>query len=85
MAYIIDLTLVMDQLFLNVLVGKPPRLLTIEQIEGTLTDYRNFEAAKVHHAIREYANKATFPKILQADNAQEKIIELIYKHAAPQA
>jgi hypothetical protein len=82
MGYIVDLTLVMDQLFLNTLVSKPPRLLTEEQIDAALEDYKNSEAIKVHRAIREYVNEATFGEILRANNAQQKVIELIQQHRA---
>jgi hypothetical protein len=82
MGYIVDLTLVMDQLFLNILPLKPPRLLTKEQIYAALEDYKNSEAAEVHRAIREYVNQATWGKILQADNAEQKVIELVKQHRA---
>ena len=82
MGYIVDLTLVMDQLFLNILPLKPPRLLTEEQIDAALEGYKNSEAVKVHRAIRDYVNQATWDKILQANNAQQKVIELIKLHRA---
>ncbi|KAI0246610.1 hypothetical protein BJV78DRAFT_125834 [Lactifluus subvellereus] len=82
MGYIVDLTLVMDQLFLNTLPLKPPRFLTTEQIDAALEDYKNSEAVEVHRAIREYANQATFGKILRANDAQQKVIELIKQHRA---
>jgi hypothetical protein len=85
MGYIVDLTLVMDQLFLNTLPLKPPRLLTEEQIDAALEDYKNSEAVNVHRAIREYVNKATFGEILRANNAQQKVIELIKQHQAKDA
>lgn len=80
MGYIVDLTLVMDQLFLNTLPIKPPRRLTMDQVEMALEDYKNSEVAKVHREIREYANQATFAKILQSNKAQEKVINLIKQH-----
>jgi hypothetical protein len=82
MGYIVDLTLVMDQLFLNTLPLKPPRFLTTDQIDAALEDYKNSEAVEVHRAIREYANQATFSKILRANDAQQKVIELIKQHRA---
>jgi hypothetical protein len=85
MGYIVDLTLVMDQLFLNTLPLKPPRLLTEEQIDAALEDYKNSEAVNVHRAIREYVNNATFGEILRANNAQQKVIELIKQHRAKDA
>jgi hypothetical protein len=85
MGYIVDLTLVMDQLFLNILPLKAPRLLTEEQIDTALEDYKNLEAVRVHRAIREYVNKSTFSEILRANNAQQKVIELINLHRARNA
>jgi len=82
MGYIVDLTLVLDQLFLDTLPIKPPRYVSTDQIEMALEGYKVSEATKVHRAIREYANKTTFPQILQANNAQEKVIELVHKHLA---
>ena len=80
MGYIVDLTLVMDQLFLNTLPSKPPRLLTQEQIDEALEDYKYTEGFKVHRAIREYAQKSTLTDIVKSNNAQEKMIELIRLH-----
>jgi len=85
MGYIVDLTLVMDQLFLNILPLKPPRFLTEEHIDAALEDYKNSEAIKVHRAIREYVNEATFGEILRANNAQQKVIDLIKLHRAKNA
>lgn len=72
----------MDQLFLDTLPIKPPRYLTMEQVDIALEGYKASEAANVHRDIREYANRATFGKILQSDNAQEKVIALIRQHRA---
>ena len=80
MGYIVDLTLVMDQLFLNILPLEPPRFLTKEQIDAALEDYKNTEGYKVHRAIREYVNQTTFGEILQSNNAQDMMIKLIKKH-----
>jgi len=85
MAYIVDLTLVMDTLFLNTLPIKPPRHLTMKQIDIALENYKDSKAAKVHQAIRDYANKATFETILQSDKAQDRVIELIKQHRAGDA
>jgi hypothetical protein len=59
MGYIVDLTLVMDQLFLVTLSIKPPRHLTADQVDMALENYKTWEAARVHQAVREYANGAT--------------------------
>ena len=80
MGYIVDLTLVMDQLFLNILPLEPPRFLTKEQIDAALEDYKNTEGYKVHRAIREYVNQTTFGEILQSNNAQDMMIKLIKRH-----
>jgi len=82
MGYIVDLTLVMDQLFLDTLPVEPPRRVTVEHIDMALENYKASEAAKVHHDIREYANQATFAKILQSNKAQDKVIQLIQQHRA---
>lgn len=82
MGYIIDLTLVMDQLFLDTLSIKPPLRLTTEQINMALENYKTWKVVKVHRDIREYANQATFVEILQSNKAQEKVIELIQQHRA---
>ncbi|TFK35636.1 hypothetical protein BDQ12DRAFT_737515 [Crucibulum laeve] len=80
MGYIVDLTLIMDQLFLDTLPIKPPRRLTEEQVEMALENYTASDAALVHREIREYANKTTFSRILRSNNAQEKVRELIGKY-----
>jgi len=59
----------------------PPRRLTVEQVDMALENYKTSDAAKVHRQIREYANKTTFARILQSNNAQEKVIELIQEHS----
>ena len=63
MGYIVDLTLVMDQLFLNTLPIKPPRHLMQEHIQMALENYESTEAQAVHRQIREYVNNATFARI----------------------
>ena len=80
MGYIIDLTLVMDQLFLDTLSTPPPRSLNVDQVYEALEHYKTWKAAKVHKAVREYTDRATWREILQANNAQEKVIELIKQH-----
>ncbi|KAJ7891639.1 hypothetical protein B0H14DRAFT_2496757 [Mycena olivaceomarginata] len=77
MGYIIDLTLVMDQLFLVVLAIRPPRALTTTEIDIALEQYKNLDLVHVHRKVRQYANKATFVQILQANNAEQKVKELI--------
>jgi len=81
MGYIIDLTLVMDQLFIIVPV-RPPRLVTREHIDMALENYKNSDAAIVHREIRKYATKTTFAQICRSNNAQGKVIELIKQYCA---
>jgi len=82
MGYIIDLTLVMDHLFLEMLPLKPPRLVDVDQINMALENHKNSDARDVHHQIRKYVEKSTFAKILQSNNAHQKVIELIRRHRA---
>jgi len=82
MGYIVDLTLVMDQLFLHTLPQKLPRLLSADQIDMALENYKNSEAQEVHHQVREYVKKTTFAAILHSNNAHLKVIELIQQHRA---
>ncbi|KAJ7214895.1 hypothetical protein GGX14DRAFT_443367 [Mycena pura] len=79
MGYIIDLTLVMDQLFLIVLAIRPPRALTVDDIDLALEEYKRLDLGNVHREVRLYANKATFAQILQANNAEQKVKELIQR------
>ena|ERR1700728_2538215 len=82
MAYIVDLTLVMEQLFLCTLPIRPPRLLSAEQIEMAVENYKTSGAPEVHRQIRGYVKKSTFMQILQLNNAQEKVIDLIRQNRA---
>ncbi|KAF8135881.1 hypothetical protein K438DRAFT_1882461 [Mycena galopus ATCC 62051] len=77
MGYIIDLTLVLDQLFLVVLAIRPPRALTMTEIDIALGEYTRLDLGNVHREIRQYANKMTFAQVLQANNAEQKVKELI--------
>lgn len=80
MGHIVDLTLVMDSLFLNILPLKPPRRLTWELVDDTLEEYRITRMPEVHRQIREYASASSFAQTLAADNAQEKIVALIRQY-----
>jgi hypothetical protein len=81
MGYIIDLTLVMEQLFLVVLSIRPPRALSEADIDLALENYKNSEIAQVHREIRQYANKTTWAEILQSNKAEEKVKELISRYS----
>jgi hypothetical protein len=82
MGYIVDLTLIMEQLFLVALSFNPPRALTEADINLALEFYTTSDAAQVHRDIRRYANKATFAQILQSNRAEEKVEELIKQYCA---
>jgi hypothetical protein len=81
MAYIVDLTLVMEQLFLCTLPIRSSRLLS-EQIEMAVENYKTSGAPEVHRQIRGYVKKSTFVQILQLNNAQERVIDLIRQNRA---
>ncbi|KAJ7226791.1 hypothetical protein GGX14DRAFT_693003 [Mycena pura] len=85
MGYIVDLTLVLDQLFLVIVARSPPRVLTTEDINVALEKFKNSVMENVHREIREYANKATFSDIIRSNRAEEKIAELINNHRAKRA
>ncbi|KAJ6455150.1 hypothetical protein C8R45DRAFT_1222584 [Mycena sanguinolenta] len=80
MGYIIDLTLVLDQLFVIVLALGPPNRLSQTEIEAALDKYTSGAADDVHTEIREYCNEASFAKIYRSNKAEEKITELIENH-----
>ncbi|KAF7333933.1 G domain-containing protein [Mycena sanguinolenta] len=80
MGYIVDLTLVLDQLFVIVLALRPPNLLTQTEIDAAVDKYTSGAVNTVHTEIREYCNEATFGKICRSNKAEEKITELIEKH-----
>ena len=82
MAYIIDLTLVLDQLFLITLEHRPARRLTMDDINLAVSNYRTSNTATVHNKIREYANKATVAEICHSTKAEEKVKELIKEYRA---
>ncbi|KAJ7838559.1 hypothetical protein B0H13DRAFT_2367320 [Mycena leptocephala] len=81
MGYIVDLTLVLDQLFLIVPI-QPPRLLTNEHLDIAVETYKNTDAVQVHDEIRRYATQASFAQIFQSNKAQERVIQLIQEHRA---
>ncbi|KAJ7460359.1 hypothetical protein B0H11DRAFT_2315926 [Mycena galericulata] len=80
MAYIVDLTLVLDQLFLVVLSIRPARPLTNADISMAFENYGSSNRGAVHREIREYVRRATVTQILQPTTAEEKVKELILKY-----
>jgi hypothetical protein len=77
MAYIVDLTLVLDQLFLVVLSVRPARSLTVADINMAFENYTNSNKGAVHREIRHYVRQATMTQLLQPTTAEEKVTELI--------
>ncbi|KAJ7229486.1 hypothetical protein C8J57DRAFT_1534455 [Mycena rebaudengoi] len=80
MGYIVDLTLVLDQLFVIVLALSPPNLLTQTEINTAQDKYTSGAANTVHEEIREYCNDSTSTKICRSNKAEEKITEFIDSH-----
>ncbi|KAK7063391.1 G domain-containing protein [Favolaschia claudopus] len=82
MAYMCDLTLIMDHLFLKTLNLPPPRRLTQEDIDSAVESYKNSSAATVHKEVRMYANQTTIAQIVRSNIAEEKVKELINLHCS---
>ncbi|KAJ7213523.1 hypothetical protein GGX14DRAFT_618916 [Mycena pura] len=83
MQYVIDLVLVLDQLF-HMVLSRPPRSLTKEDIDLTMERYRSSTtAAQVRSELQIYADRATLAQILQRNRAEAKIVELIARYRTP--
>ncbi|KAJ7618688.1 hypothetical protein FB45DRAFT_932228 [Roridomyces roridus] len=82
MGYIVDLTLVMDHLFLAVLSMNPPRPITQDDLDQAVLQYQEAHMARVHREIRQYVNKASFQVILQSNKAEVKVKDLIKEYCA---
>ncbi|KAJ7739201.1 hypothetical protein B0H16DRAFT_1465458 [Mycena metata] len=78
MGYIVDLSLVMDQLF-HVTIAHAARPLAVKDIDEALESYKEANLGAVHRDIRTYAGKDTIPQILVAGPPAEKVNELIRK------
>ncbi|KAH9029956.1 hypothetical protein EDB85DRAFT_2147028 [Lactarius pseudohatsudake] len=70
-AYIVDLTLILHNLFIAILVKEPPRPLNRELIADTLKSYQDSHAEKIHRLIDDIASGA------RALDPKEKIADLI--------
>ncbi|KAJ7217265.1 hypothetical protein GGX14DRAFT_541788 [Mycena pura] len=83
MQYVIDLVLVLDQLF-HMVLSKPPRSLTKQDIDLALERYRSSTAAaQVRSELQIYADRATLAQILQRNRAEVKVAELIARYRIP--
>ncbi|KAJ6455173.1 hypothetical protein C8R45DRAFT_1036675 [Mycena sanguinolenta] len=83
MGYIIDLTLVLNELFLVVIAIRPPRALEDEDLELAFQNYKNSDLSLVHREIRQYVRDANWGKLLQSDAAELKVKELILLYSSP--
>ncbi|THU94343.1 hypothetical protein K435DRAFT_966870 [Dendrothele bispora CBS 962.96] len=72
-AYIVDLTLILHNLFMTMLSQEPPRPVSREFIQDTLHNYKTSDASRVHDLVRDivYGRQALHP--------EEKIADLIRK------
>ena len=79
MAYIIDLTLIMQNLFwLAVIVQRP---ISVRLIKLALRSYRESpEKARVHSDISEYVGQAGVLDRAKRDTVLDKIVELIKRN-----
>jgi hypothetical protein len=82
MGYIIDLTLVLDQLFLVGLSTNVPRPLTQEDITEAVENHKRLHMAEVHREIRQYVHSAPFTDIMRSNKAELKVKELLKKYCA---
>ncbi|SRR6266702_7717074 len=55
-AYIVDLTLILHDIFIATLVMEPPRPLNRELIAGTLESYKDSNSGKIHRLIGDIAS-----------------------------
>ena len=78
MGYIIDLILVLEQLF-RVTLSKAPSSLTSQDIDMAFENYKNAGLGMVHRRIREFVEAESFAKIVKGKEAQEKVKELIWE------
>ncbi|KAJ7880441.1 hypothetical protein B0H13DRAFT_1891779 [Mycena leptocephala] len=78
MGYIIDLILVLEQLF-RVTLSKAPSSLTNKDIDMAFENYKNSGLGMVHRRIREFVDAESFAKIVKGKEAQEKVKELIWE------
>ncbi|KAJ7866354.1 hypothetical protein B0H13DRAFT_2281467 [Mycena leptocephala] len=80
MAYIVDLTLIMEELFHIALVFRPIRTLVMEDIELAMDNYVRSHAEKVHSEIRTYTKASKLSKIMRSQKAEDEVKSLIAKN-----
>ncbi|KAF7328477.1 G domain-containing protein [Mycena venus] len=82
MGYIIDLTLVLNELFSVVRDNPLPQRVTNADIDKALENYNHSHLGCVHRDIRQYVRDASFWKILQSNKAEIKVKELLNKYSS---
>ncbi|KAJ7262843.1 hypothetical protein C8J57DRAFT_1719102 [Mycena rebaudengoi] len=80
MAYIVDLTLIMEELFHIALAFRPIRTLAMEDIELATDNYVKSHAEKVHSDIRTYTKASKLSKIMRSQKAEDEVKSLIVKN-----
>ncbi|KAJ7262847.1 hypothetical protein C8J57DRAFT_1719106 [Mycena rebaudengoi] len=80
MAYIVDLTLIMEELFHIALAFRPIRTLAMEDIELAMDNYVKSHAEKVHSDIRTYTKASKLSKIMRSQKAEDEVKSLIGKN-----
>ncbi|KAJ7194960.1 hypothetical protein GGX14DRAFT_545962 [Mycena pura] len=80
MAYIVDLTLIMEELFHIALACRPVRKLTTEDIGLAVKNYVESHAEKVHSEIRSYTKASKLSNILRSRKAEDEVKSLIAKY-----
>ncbi|KAJ7194945.1 hypothetical protein GGX14DRAFT_475492 [Mycena pura] len=80
MAYIVDLTLIMEELFHIALASRPVRKLTTEDVGLAVKNYVESHAEKVHSEIRSYTRASKLSNILRSRKAEDEVKSLIAKY-----
>jgi len=82
MAYLVDLILVLHELFLVVAI-RPPRPLTDADVDKAFENYKKSGLGRVHRDIRQYVSEANWNKILfERTAAEAKVKELILTYSS---
>ncbi|KAF8184128.1 hypothetical protein K438DRAFT_1838356 [Mycena galopus ATCC 62051] len=80
MAYIVDLTLIMEELFHIALAFRPIRTLAMEDIELAMDNYVKSHAERIHSEIRMYTKASRVSKIMRPQKAEDEVKSLIEKN-----
>ncbi|KAJ7897907.1 hypothetical protein B0H14DRAFT_290909 [Mycena olivaceomarginata] len=81
MGYIIDLTLILEQLF-RITLSKSSSPLTTKDIDKAFDNYKNAGLGMVHRRIREFVTAESFAEIVNGTKAEEQVKELIWEFSA---